>query len=111
MLLLAKDESTSIINGALVGVLLSQSTSPSVICLSSPRTINLGFLIEGKILLLYSSHLPLEVPNGLVINQASSIFSGAIKQQQWALFHSNSLQKQRDRGGVAGLAPMSPPFF
>jgi hypothetical protein len=35
-LLLAEDESTSIINGALVGVLLSQSVSPSVICLSSP---------------------------------------------------------------------------
>jgi hypothetical protein len=29
-------------------VLLSQSASPSVICLSSPRTINLGFLTEGK---------------------------------------------------------------
>jgi hypothetical protein len=31
----------------------------------------LGFLIEGKTLLLYSSHLPLGVPNGLVINHAS----------------------------------------
>jgi hypothetical protein len=77
-LLLAEDESTSIINGALVGVLLSQSTSPSVVCLSSPRTINLGFLIEGKILLQYSSHLPLGVPNGLVIYHTSSYFSGAI---------------------------------
>jgi hypothetical protein len=36
------------LNGALVGVLLSQSASPSVVCLSSPRTINLGFLTEGK---------------------------------------------------------------
>jgi hypothetical protein len=53
-------------------VLLSQSASPSVICLSSPRTINLGFLTEGKTLLLYSSHLPLGVPNGLVIYHASS---------------------------------------
>jgi hypothetical protein len=48
-LLLAEDESTSIINGALVGVLLSQSASPSVVCLSSLRTINLGFLTEGKL--------------------------------------------------------------
>jgi hypothetical protein len=37
------------LNGALVGVLLSQSASPSVVCLSSPRTINLGFLTEGKL--------------------------------------------------------------
>jgi hypothetical protein len=29
--------------------------------------INLGFLIEGKALLLYSSHLPLGVPNWPVI--------------------------------------------
>jgi hypothetical protein len=47
-LLLAKDESTSIVNGALVRVLLSQSASPSVVCLSSPRSTYLGFLIEGK---------------------------------------------------------------
>jgi hypothetical protein len=39
--------------------------------------INLGFLLREN-LLLYSSHLPLGVPNGLVIYQASSIFSGAI---------------------------------
>jgi hypothetical protein len=38
--------------------------------------INLGFLTEGRILLLYSSHLPLGVPNGLVICRASSYFSG-----------------------------------
>jgi hypothetical protein len=37
------------LNGALVGVLLSQFASPSVVCLSSPRTINLGFLTEGKL--------------------------------------------------------------
>jgi hypothetical protein len=32
-------------------------------------------------LLLYSSHLPLGVPNGLVINQASSSFSGAVARE------------------------------
>jgi hypothetical protein len=47
-LLLAKGESTSVINGALVGVLLSQSASPSVVYLSSPRLTYLGFLTEGK---------------------------------------------------------------
>jgi hypothetical protein len=31
---LAEDESTSIVNGALVGVLLSQSASPSVVIVS-----------------------------------------------------------------------------
>jgi hypothetical protein len=77
-LLLAEDESTSIVNGALVGVLLSQSASPSVVCPSSPRLTYLGFLTEGKTLLLYSSHLPLGVPNGLVIYHASSYFSGAV---------------------------------
>jgi hypothetical protein len=30
-------------------VLLSQSASPSVVCLSSPRTIYLGFFTEGKL--------------------------------------------------------------
>jgi hypothetical protein len=40
--------STSVVNGALVGVLLSQFASPSVVCLSSPRMINLSFLTEGK---------------------------------------------------------------
>jgi hypothetical protein len=72
-LLLAEDESTSVVNGALVGVLLSQSTSPSVVCLSSPRSTYLGFLIEGKALLLYSSYLSLGVSNGLVIYHASSM--------------------------------------
>jgi hypothetical protein len=48
-LLLAEDKSTRVINGALVGVLLSQSASPSVVCLSSPRTINLGLITEGKL--------------------------------------------------------------
>jgi hypothetical protein len=59
------------VNDALVGVLLSQSASPSVVYLSSPRSTYLGFLTEGKTLLLYSSHLPLGVPNGLVIYHAS----------------------------------------
>jgi hypothetical protein len=81
-LLLAKDESTSVVNGALVGVLLSPSASPSVVCLSSPRSTYLGFLTEGKTLLLYSSHLPLGVPNGLVINHASSYFSGAVAGEE-----------------------------
>jgi hypothetical protein len=36
------------LNGALVGVLLSQSASSSVICLSSLRSTYLGFLTEGK---------------------------------------------------------------
>jgi hypothetical protein len=34
-------------------------------------------------LLLYSSHLPLGVPNGLVIHHASSLFSGAIAGEEW----------------------------
>jgi hypothetical protein len=77
-LLLAEDESTSAVNGALVGVLLSQSASPSVV-LSALLLIdiNLGFLTKRN-LLLYSSHLPLGVPNGLVIQSAIKQFSGAV---------------------------------
>jgi hypothetical protein len=45
---LVEDESTSVVNGALVGVLLGQSASPSVICLLLSWSINLGFLTEGK---------------------------------------------------------------
>jgi hypothetical protein len=41
----------------------------------------LGFLTEGKTLLLYSSYLPLGFPNGLVIQLGISSFSGAINQQ------------------------------
>jgi hypothetical protein len=81
-LLLVEDESTSVVNGALVGVLLGQSVSPSVVCLLLSRSIYLGFLIEGKTLLIYSSHLPLGVPNGLVIYQASSSFSGAVAREE-----------------------------
>jgi hypothetical protein len=36
------------LNSTLVGVLLSQSASPSVVCLSSPRSTYLGFLTEVK---------------------------------------------------------------
>jgi hypothetical protein len=47
---LAEDESTSIVNVALVGVLLSQSASPSVVTICfSPDQHNLGFLTEGKL--------------------------------------------------------------
>jgi hypothetical protein len=47
-LLLVEDESTSVINGALVGVLLGQLASPSVVCLLLSRSIKLGFLTKGK---------------------------------------------------------------
>jgi hypothetical protein len=48
-LLFAEDESTSIINGALVRVLLSQSASPSVIIVSPLLTdIKPWFLNSGK---------------------------------------------------------------
>jgi hypothetical protein len=70
-LLLVEDESTSVVNGALVGVLLGQSASPSVVLApSSPNRQTLVSYRE-KILLLYSSYLPLGVPNGPVIYQAS----------------------------------------
>jgi hypothetical protein len=44
--------------------------------------LNLGFLTEGKTLLLYSSDLPLGVPNGLVIYHASSYFFGAVAGEE-----------------------------
>jgi hypothetical protein len=74
-------------------VLLSQSVSPSVVCLSSPRSTYLGFLIEGKALLLYSSHLPLGVPNGLVIYYASSIFSSAVAGEEVEDFCEGSFSR------------------
>jgi hypothetical protein len=89
-LLLAEDESTSVVNGALVGVLLTQSASPSVVCLSSPRLTYLGFLTEGKTLLLYSSHLPLGGPNGLAIEQQSRYFSGAVAGEEVEYFCEGS---------------------
>jgi hypothetical protein len=57
-------------------------------------------------LLLYLSHLPLGVPNGLVIYQASSIFSGTVAGEQrriislvnWAPSNSNKIFS----GAVAG---------
>jgi hypothetical protein len=82
MLLLAKDESTSVVNGVLIGVLLSKSASPSVVCLSSPRSTYLGFVTVGKDLLLCSSYLPLGVPNGLAIKQQSRYFSGAVAGEE-----------------------------
>jgi hypothetical protein len=50
-------------------------------------------------LLLYSSYLPLGVPNGLVIYHASSIFSGAVARERrriiflvnWAPSNSNKV--------------------
>jgi hypothetical protein len=47
---------------------LASITFSRIVC-SSPERLNLGFLTEGN-LLLYSSHLPLGVPNGLVIQLA-----------------------------------------
>jgi hypothetical protein len=72
-LLLAEDESTSIVNGALVGVLLSQSASPSVVIISplQDRHTLVSKLREN--LLLHSSYLPLGVPNGLVIHHAQGL--------------------------------------
>jgi hypothetical protein len=74
-LLLAEDESTSVINGALVGVLLSQSTSPSVVIVcSSPERLNLGFLTEGKLDAIFIKP-SLGVPNWLVIYFIKSVAS------------------------------------
>jgi hypothetical protein len=58
-------------------VLLSQSASPSVV-LSALLLIDIPwFLNWRKILLLYSSHLPLGVPNGPVIYFINSVASKA----------------------------------
>jgi hypothetical protein len=43
-------------------------------------------------LLLYSSHLPLGVPNGLVIYQASSIFFGAVAGEEEEDFYEGSFR-------------------
>jgi hypothetical protein len=43
-------------------------------------------------LLLYSSHLPLGVPDGLVINQASSKFSGAVAGEEVEDFREGSFR-------------------
>jgi hypothetical protein len=60
-LLLAKDESTSVVNGALVGVSLGYQASPLVV-LSALLLIDIPwFLTEGKDLLLCSSYFPLGV--------------------------------------------------
>jgi hypothetical protein len=47
-LLLVKDESTRIVNGALIGVLVGQSASPSGVWLF-PGLTNLGFLLRAKL--------------------------------------------------------------
>jgi hypothetical protein len=60
-LLLVEDESTSVVNGALVGVLLSQSASPSVVLSALLLTDKPWFLTEGKDLPLCSSYFPLRV--------------------------------------------------
>jgi hypothetical protein len=43
-------------------------------------------------LLLYSSHLPLGVPNGLVIYHASSKFSGAVAGEEVEDFREESFR-------------------
>jgi hypothetical protein len=51
--------------------------------LSAPLLIDKPwFLTQGKILLLYSSYLPLGVPNGLAIKQQSRYFSGAVAGEE-----------------------------
>jgi hypothetical protein len=60
-LLLVEDESTRIVNGALVGVLVSQSASPSVVLSALLLTDKPWFLTEGKDLPLCSSYFPLGV--------------------------------------------------
>jgi hypothetical protein len=74
-LLLAEDESTSIVNGALVGVLLSQSASPLVVIVYfSPDRHNLGFLTEGKLAAIFIKP-SLGVPNWPVIYFINSVAS------------------------------------
>jgi hypothetical protein len=74
-LLLAEDESTSVVNGALVGVLLSQSASPSVVIVCfSPDRHNLGFLTEGKLAAIFIKP-SLGVPNWPVIYFINSVAS------------------------------------
>jgi hypothetical protein len=60
-LLLAEDESTSVVNGALVGVSLGYQASPSVVLSALLLTDNPWFLTEGKDLPLCSSYFPLGV--------------------------------------------------
>jgi hypothetical protein len=76
-------------------VLLSQSASPSVVCLSSPRSTYLGFLTEEKDLLLYSSYFPLRVPNGLAIKQQS------LPMKNVGVLPSANVELQGASGGAA----------
>jgi hypothetical protein len=64
-----------LLNGALVGVLLSQSASPSVVIVcSSPERLNLGFLTEGKLTAIFIKP-SLGVPNWPVIYFIKSVAS------------------------------------
>jgi hypothetical protein len=75
-LLLAEDESTSVVSGALVGVLLSQSTSPSVVLSAFLLIdINHGFLTEGKLPAIFIKP-SLGVPNWPGIYFINSVASG-----------------------------------
>ncbi len=78
-LLLAEDESTSIVKRRPCwSVTKPVRITFSCHCLLfSWSTLNLGFLLRENEL-LYSSYLPLGVPNGLVIHHASSSVSGAV---------------------------------
>jgi hypothetical protein len=107
---LAEDESASIVNGALVGVLLSQSASPSVVIVSPLLTIlNLGFITEGKLaatLIIPSSwgsqragHSPRTRTNCSPVNHSHRVaarFSGAVAGEERRLLrgefsHTHSL--------------------
>jgi hypothetical protein len=75
-LLLAEDESTSVVNGTLVGVLLSQSASLSVVIVCfSPDRQNLGFLTVGKLAAIFIKP-SIGVPNWPVIYFINSVALG-----------------------------------
>jgi hypothetical protein len=77
-LLLVEDESTSVVNGALVGVLLSQSVSPSVV-LSALLLIDIPwFLNRGKTCCYIHQNLLLGFTNKQAIK-----FSGAVAGEEW----------------------------
>jgi hypothetical protein len=86
-LLLAEDESTSIINGVLVGVLLSQSASPSVVFSFLLLIDKPWFLTKGKACRCAHHTFHLEFPNCLaiiIINYTPAIkpFSGTIAGEE-----------------------------
>jgi hypothetical protein len=108
-LLLAEDESTSVVNGALVGVLLSQSASPSVVYLSSPRTIYLGFLTEGKLAAIlitpfsWGSQRAGYFPHQL---HASNKFSGAVAGERRRIISLVNWAPSNSR--VLDFSPLEP---